>query len=73
MEDEIVGTQGQSALDFSAEGDDGFLADLARLAAEIDEIAGVDRHRSAVIFDAELLKLLGVRRIDARGAPHARA
>ena len=42
MEDEVLGAEGEGVLDFAAEGGGGAGADALGLAAEVDEVAGVD-------------------------------
>ena len=62
-----------TALDLAAKGGDRVAADFFGLAAEVDEIAGVNDQRRAVIFCAQPLHLVAVGGGDLRGTPHARA
>ena len=71
MEDEVFGAEGQGAFDFAAKGGDGLVADGIGLAGEVDEIAGVDDERAAVVLAAEGAHLLAVGRGKLSGAPHA--
>ena len=60
MEDEVFGAEGECAVDLAAKGGDRVAADFLRLAAEIDEITGMDDQRRAVVFGAEALHLVAV-------------
>ena len=73
MEDEVVGAEGEGALDFTAHAHDTFFTDDLRLAAEIDQVAGVDGEGADFIFGAEFMHALGLDEINAGGPPHAGA
>jgi hypothetical protein len=73
MEDEVFSAEGEGALDFAAEGRDGFLADDIRLAAEVDEVAGVDDEGGAVELGAEGAHLFAMGGLELGGTPHAGA
>lgn len=71
VQDEEVGTEGEGAFDFAAEGHGGVVADGLRLGAEIDEVGGVDGERGDVVLGAEGAHLFGVFGGDGGGAPGA--
>ena len=73
MEDEVFGAEGESADDFFPESGNGFLANEVGLAAEIDEVAGVDDEGEAVVVAAEAAHLVAVGGLQRGGAPHAGA
>ncbi len=65
MEDEVIGAEGERALDFLAKAGDAFGAHLFGLAAEVDEIAGVNHERRDVMRGPQFAQagsLLGVHR-----------
>ncbi len=73
MEDEVLGAEGEGALDLSSKSQNGVGADGFGLAAEVDEIAGVDGDGADVVQGAELAHPGGVFGFDRGGAPHAGA
>ena len=73
MEDEIICAEGEGAFDFATECGDALFADRFRLAAYVDEVAGVNDQRRKLVFGAEGVHALALRGIDFGGAPHARA
>ena len=73
MEDEVIGAQRKCALDFAAEAGNTLLANQLGLAADVYQVAGVNRKRRDVVFGAELVHALGLRGVNGRRAPHARA
>src|ERR1700683_2835296 len=73
MKDEIFGAELERALDLAAKASDALLANLACLAADIDQVTGVDDERANVVFDAQLAHAMGLLWIDLGRAPHTRA
>jgi len=71
MEDEELRAKGQGALDLSAKGCDGVGAHGLRLAADVDEIAGVDGNGANAELGAQLAHLERVGWLDCGGPPHA--
>ena len=71
MEDEVLGAEGEGAFDFAAEGLRRVDADGLGLAAEVDEIAGVDGDGADVVLGAQGEHFGGVLGLDGRGLPGA--
>ena len=69
MEDEVFGAECEGSLDLAAEGSGGVEADGFGLAAEVDEVAGVDGDGADVVFGSEFAHLCGVFRFDGGGLP----
>src|SRR5207244_7428842 len=60
MEHEILGAKTQRAIDLSPKCDDRLREECHRLAAKIDQIAGVDGHRTDVISFAQITDILAL-------------
>ena len=73
MQDQVFGAEGEGALDLPAEGGNGLLAEEGGLAAQVDEIAGVDDEGKTVVVLAETAHLGAVVLRQGLGAPHAGA
>ena len=73
MQHQILGAQGEGALDLGAKGGDAFRANLLGLAADVNQIAGVNHQRADIEFGAQLLHAGALFRVDFGSAPHARA
>ena len=73
MENEILGAQDQRTLDLAAKTGNAFLANLRRLAANVDQVAGVDDQRADVKLGPQLAHPLRLLRVHLRRAPHPRA
>ena len=73
MEHQVLGAQRQRSLDLSTKGGDALLANLVRLAADVDQVAGVYDQRAYVELGAKLFYAGGLRGVNFGSAPHARA
>ncbi len=71
VEDEVIGGYDFGAIEFAAEGGDGFGADFGIERGEVDQIVGVDDERREVQALAEGGEAGGVGGVGFRGAPHA--
>ena len=72
VQDQIVSAEGKRTFDLSAKRGDTFFADVAGLAADVDEIAGVDDERADIQRLAQCTHPNALCRVDLGGAPHAR-
>ena len=73
MEDEVFCAERECALDFAAKGSNAFFAHLLRLAADVDQVAGVDDQGTNIERRAQLPHAFGLLGVDLGRAPHARA
>ncbi len=73
MQDKILRTEVQGALNLSAKSDDALLPHLVVLAADVDQVAGVDDEWTDVVFGAQLLHAGGFLWFNLGRAPHAGA
>src|SRR5271156_2845798 len=73
MEDEIFGAEGEGTLHFPTQGLDGVGPHRSGLAAEIDQVAGVNDQRRAGVKGAQLLHAVTVLRRKDASSPHAGA
>ena len=73
MQDQELSAEGERALDFSVKGNDAFFAYFLGLAANVDEVTGMDHQRANVELGAKFFHPRGLLGVDFGGAPHARA
>src|ERR1700752_1134021 len=73
MQDQVIGTNGQGALEFAAKGFDGFLQKQFVGAGEVHEIVGVDDERLEIVLGAQLQHLFAQRLTEVIGRPLTRA
>src|SRR5215831_4524475 len=73
MENEVFGAEHEGALDFAAKGHDALLAKISGLAADVDQVAGVDDQRANVEFCALRAHALSLFGVDLLWTPHAGA
>jgi hypothetical protein len=73
VEDEIIGADGEGALDFAAESFDGFSQEQFVGAGEIHQVIGVDDERLEIVLRPQLEHLLAQRVAEFVGCPLTRA
>jgi len=73
MQHQVLCAEGEGTLDLAAKGRDAFGANFIGLAADINQVAGMDDQRADVELGAQLLHADALFGIDFGGAPHARA
>jgi hypothetical protein len=73
MRNQVIGADDERALDFAAEGVDGFFADDRRRRGEVDEIAVVNNQRGKIVALTAAVEETNLLRVGRLGAPHARA
>ena len=72
MQNQVFGAECQGALDLAAKRHDALLTKLGRLAADVDQVAGMNHERADVVFSADSPHALGLLRVDLLRPPHPR-